>query len=243
VKEEADGSILILDANGVRRVAPDGTISTVTGGLEATSCTEARLADGSRLVADRDGQTVNRVAVDRTLTKVAGTGTCGSSGDGGPATSAELAHPSGVAALGDGSFLIADEENHVIRKVDPRGIISIVAGRDPPLALQCGASGEYGTPVYLVLRVPLRGRAGQPLSVGYETTYDVTARFTIRRGTTVVGRATGRGASGVVQTKLRVSLPAGSYTLEIEGSGVALAAGGTQEQFTKRDVERLVIVR
>lgn len=51
------------------------------------------------------------------ITCVAGTGTAGNSGDGGPATDAELAVPVGVAVTADGGFLIADFESQVVRKV------------------------------------------------------------------------------------------------------------------------------
>ena len=51
------------------------------------------------------------------ITRVAGTGIAGNSGDDGPATDAELRSPSRVAATADGGFLVADEINEVVRKV------------------------------------------------------------------------------------------------------------------------------
>jgi len=51
------------------------------------------------------------------ITRVAGTGTAGNTGDGGPATGAQLNRPSAVAVTADGGFLIADVANHVVRKV------------------------------------------------------------------------------------------------------------------------------
>ena len=53
-----------------------------------------------------------------TITTVAGTGTAGFSGDGGPATSAELNGPDGVAVDGSGNLYIADSDNHRVRKVE-----------------------------------------------------------------------------------------------------------------------------
>ena len=56
------------------------------------------------------------------ITRVAGTiGTAGSSGDDGPAISAQLNSPAAVAVTADGGFLIADSYNQVVRKVDPIG--------------------------------------------------------------------------------------------------------------------------
>jgi hypothetical protein len=59
---------------------------------------------------------------------VAGTGIYGFTGDGAPATAAELGHPTGVAVTADGGFLIADALNNRIRRVSPRGTIATVAG-------------------------------------------------------------------------------------------------------------------
>ena len=53
------------------------------------------------------------------ITRVAGTGTAGNSGDDGPATDAQLNYPIGVAVTADGGFLIADIHNLVVRKVEP----------------------------------------------------------------------------------------------------------------------------
>src|SRR4051812_6832911 len=57
--------------------------------------------------------------------------TGGFSGDGGPATAAQLGHPSGVAATADGGYLIADLGNQRIRRVSPNGTIVTVAGTTP----------------------------------------------------------------------------------------------------------------
>ena len=51
------------------------------------------------------------------ITRVAGTGTAGNSGDDGPAIDAQLNGPSWVEVTADGGFLIADSGNHVVRKV------------------------------------------------------------------------------------------------------------------------------
>ena len=51
------------------------------------------------------------------ITRVAGTGTPGNTGDDGPATDAQLSGPTGVAVTADGGFLIADRGNNVVRAV------------------------------------------------------------------------------------------------------------------------------
>ena len=62
------------------------------------------------------------------ITRVAGTGTAGNSGDDGPATDAEVHKPIGVAVTGDGGFLIVDALSSVVRKVSAAGVITRVAG-------------------------------------------------------------------------------------------------------------------
>lgn len=98
---------------------------------------------GGRLVVDANGDIVfadsgNHVIrkIDTTtgvITTIAGTGTPGYSGDGGPATAAMLNRPTDIAidmsgTHGDGDIYIADTDNHCIRKLDHHGEISTVAG-------------------------------------------------------------------------------------------------------------------
>jgi glucose/arabinose dehydrogenase len=71
---------------------------------------------------------VRRIWPDGTITTVAGDGTAGFGGDGGPATAAQLAAPSGVAMAPDGWILIADANNNRVRRVATDGKISTVAG-------------------------------------------------------------------------------------------------------------------
>ncbi|NUN52718.1 MAG: hypothetical protein HUU06_08035, partial [Planctomycetaceae bacterium] len=71
---------------------------------------------------------IRRIALDGTITIVAGTGEAGYSGDGGPATSAKLNFPSDVAVAPDGTLFISDQLNNVVRKVTPGGTISTFVG-------------------------------------------------------------------------------------------------------------------
>jgi sugar lactone lactonase YvrE len=83
------------------------------------------------------------------LTKVAGNGTSGSTGDGGPATSAQLNKPEGVCVDGLGNIYIGDTENHRIRKVSLSGNISTVAGTGSG-----GYSGDGGLAINAKLKKP-----------------------------------------------------------------------------------------
>ncbi len=150
-----DGSFLFAEpfANAVRRVSPDGTISTIGGTGEIGSSGDggpataahlflvhgvAELTDGSFILADAGTSRIRRVRAG-IITTVAGTGARGFSGDGGPAVAARIANPRGVAALPDGGFLILDTDNHRIRRVWPDGTITTVAGTGAP-----GFSGDSG---------------------------------------------------------------------------------------------------
>ena len=73
---------------------------------------------GNLFIADRSNGRIRRVAFSTGLiTTVAGTDTCGFSGDGGAATEARLSSPVGVAVDGAGNLFIADSDNHRIRRV------------------------------------------------------------------------------------------------------------------------------
>lgn len=92
---------------------------------------------GTIVVADTGDQRV-RVIRGGTISTLAGTGSVGYSGDGGPARAAQLTEPSGVALDRRGRVFVADTGNHVIRRVDPDGIIRTVAGTGTCGALHDG---------------------------------------------------------------------------------------------------------
>jgi RHS repeat-associated protein len=100
--------------------------------------------DGSVYIADFYNDVVRRVAPDGTIAIVAGRqrpsfySPRGFSGDGGPATQADIYIPTDVDVAADGSLFITDYGNHRIRKVDPRGIITTVAGGADPYASDIG---------------------------------------------------------------------------------------------------------
>jgi hypothetical protein len=161
-----DGSYLIADTgnNRVRRVSPSGIITTVAGtgsaaftgdGGPATSAAlsapsdVAPLAGGGFLIADTGNNRIRRVDLDGSIRTVAGAGTPGFSGDGGPAGKALLNGPEGVAALADGSILIADAGNERVRLIGPDGTIRTLAGTGT-----AGFSGDGGDPELAQLSHP-----------------------------------------------------------------------------------------
>jgi cysteine-rich repeat protein len=142
---DAQGRIAIADTSNqrVRRVDAAGTISTVAGtgafgfGGDGNAATSAALAGpfgvavdttGRIYIADTFNARIRRIELDGTITTIAGTGQYGFSGDGGPATRAQLAKPDGVAVDASGQVYIADTYNHRIRKVALDGTITTIAG-------------------------------------------------------------------------------------------------------------------
>jgi NHL repeat-containing protein len=104
------------------------------------------LPGGGFLFSDLGNNVVRQVSRDGAITRVAGIGVAGDTGDGGPATQAELNRPSGVAVLPGGGFLVADNGNNVVRQVSRDGVITRVAGDtgDDGPATQAQLNGPGG---------------------------------------------------------------------------------------------------
>ena len=145
---DQNGSLYIADtwADRIRKIDSDGTITAVVGtGEEGRSgdggpAIEARLrrpdgvaldGTGNIYIADTENHLVRRVDATGTITTFAGTGDAGYAGDGGPATDAQLHEPSAVAIDPEGNVFITEVRNRTVRKVDPAGIITTVAGTGP----------------------------------------------------------------------------------------------------------------
>jgi len=142
--DPSTGSLYILDGLDcrVRKIDAGGVITTVAGsgvngfsgdGGLATSATFGSPGGiaydpvtASLYIADTNNQRIRKVQ-GGVITTVVGTGTAGSAGDGGPAISAQLSYPIGVAVDGAGNLYIADQSNHRIRKV-VGGTIYTIAG-------------------------------------------------------------------------------------------------------------------
>lgn len=156
----ADGSVFISDgfANQVFKVGTDGLLRTIAGNGnsgfsgDGGQATAAQLSNpsgiavgptGNLIIADTGNQVVRSIGLDGIISTVAGTaGTAGFSGDGGPAAQSQLNNPTSVAVAKDGSILIVDQANAVIRKVGVDGIITTFAGNRNALNGADGAPAD-----------------------------------------------------------------------------------------------------
>ncbi len=154
VAVDGSGNLFIADTwnERVRMVTAGGGIGTVAGN-EAPWLTSpvAVAADGSGsvYVADDIGAKVMKVSPGGAVAAFAGTGAVGYAGDGGAAVSAELDSASAVAVDAAGNVYIADEGNHVVRKVDAAGTITTVVGNG-----SAGFSGDGGPAKSATLDAP-----------------------------------------------------------------------------------------
>jgi sugar lactone lactonase YvrE len=151
------GNLYIADtANNVVREVVNGTITTIVGtgataGALASPTGLAIDASGNLYIADTANNAVRKWS-NGTLTLVAGTGVAGSSRDGGPATSARLNSPTGVAVDAAGDLYIADSGNQRVRSVSAQSsVISTVAGTGT-----AGSTGSGGAATAAQLNTPTR---------------------------------------------------------------------------------------
>jgi hypothetical protein len=139
------GAVYFADTQNhrIRKIATDGTISTVAGtGVsgfsgDGANATQAQLnaplgitvaSTGAVYFAETQNHRIRKITTDGTISTVAGTGVAGFSGDGADATQAQLNFPYGIMIDIAGAVYIADMSNHRIRKIATDGIISTVAG-------------------------------------------------------------------------------------------------------------------
>ena len=241
VATDLAGNLYIADTNSyaIRRVDhTTGIITTVAGGNgtgytgDNGLATAAKLAyptgvavdpAGNIYIADGVSGVVRRVSTAGVITTFAGGGSPASGiGDGGPATSAKLTAPYGLALDSGGSLYIADQTAGLVRKVNASGIISTFAGSTP------GNSGMGGPATTAQLRGP-RGIAIDASNNVYIAD-GTTALVSVVDGTGTITVVAGLGVYGGVGDGLpasEVSLAA-PYGVAVDGTGTVFISSNTQ---------------
>jgi uncharacterized protein (TIGR03437 family) len=145
--------ITTVAGNGIYGFAGDGGLATFAKLFNPTGVAVKPMLpvgpelDTSFYFPDQGNQRIREVA-NGLIATVAGNGTRGFSGDNGPATSAELNSPGGVAVDAAGNLYIADQQNELIRKV-ANGMITTIAGNGTT-----GFGGDGGTATSAALNYP-----------------------------------------------------------------------------------------
>ncbi|WP_187774805.1 IPT/TIG domain-containing protein [Pedobacter sp. BS3] len=162
VAVDAQGNVIVADNTGhrIRKVTPDGTVSTIAGdgtaGLVNGTGTAAKFknpsgltidASGNILVADRLNHCIRKITPAGVVSTVAGSGTSGLLD--GDALTAKFADPYGVAVDANGNILVAELTNARIRKITPNGIVSTLAGSSAGFADGLSTTAKFNQPTDL----------------------------------------------------------------------------------------------
>lgn len=156
ITSDLAGNLYVADTYNqrIRKIAVGGIVTTVAGNGSSGYSGDSGMATSAQLsypsgvaldtlgnlyIADSNNFVVRKVSTLGVITTVAGNGSNGYSGDGGPATSAEISYISVVGVDASGNLYIADDDNGVIRKVSTVGTMSTIAGNG-----QNGYSGDGG---------------------------------------------------------------------------------------------------
>ena len=232
---DASGNVYIADQDNciVRKVSSTGTVTTLAGMPPPASCgfsgnggaaTAAQLNQPRKAVADAAGNVyiadfyncaIRKVATGTgIITTYAGNGSCGYSGDGGPATSAEIYYAAGLTIDASGNLYIADEYNQRIRKVTSSGTISTIAGTGT-----AGYSGDGGLGTAAELYYPEDVAVSASGNIYIADTDNYRIRVVNSAGT--ISTFAGNGASGYQAD----GVPANETSL-YSPMGVAVDAAG-----------------
>ncbi|HEY4364654.1 MAG TPA: hypothetical protein VGN17_27060 [Bryobacteraceae bacterium] len=160
------GNLYLVDRSNqrIRKIATDGTITTVAGSGKQGYAGDGGLATAASLyvpdgmavdaagniyICEAQSSTIRKVTTDGIIHTLVGTGKFGFGGDGGPANLAQLNDPQGVAVDAAGNVYVADEDNQRIRMVTPDGIIQTIAGNGTR-----NFSGDGGPSVNSTISLP-----------------------------------------------------------------------------------------
>ncbi len=260
------GNLLVTEqgSHRVRRIAPNGAISTVAGtGTPGFSgdggrATAAQLsqpnatavdAAGNIYIADMGNHRVRRVAPDGTITTIAGNGQIGRGAEGIPATQSPLNYPSSVAVDNNGDVIIADWQNYLIRKVSfairpaisPGGVVNAASFLPAPVPLAPGAlisifGINFATGLTQASELPLPTEmAGTSVTINgtrmplvFISPNQINAQlpYDLREGEAKIRVATAQGASSEEAVNIGAAAP-GIFMIAGSTRAVAINQDGT----------------
>ncbi|MBW1781774.1 MAG: SMP-30/gluconolactonase/LRE family protein [Deltaproteobacteria bacterium] len=249
---DPSGSIYIADRynDRIRKVDGDGVITTVAGNGSWGYSGDGGLAidaslnfpndvaagpDGSFYFADTLNHCIRKVNREGIITTVAGNGTPGYSGDGGPASDAQLYEPIGVTVDASGNIFIAELGNHCIRMVDSSGIIITVAGNGTP-----GFSGDGGSAHEAQLQYPSGVAVDTNGNIYIADCSNHRIRKVDRTGiiTTVAGTGTGGyNGDGIAAVEARLSYP---YGISVDSAGALYISDTYNHRVRKVDMKGII---
>lgn len=136
------GKVYVVDANTIRKIAPDGFVSTLAGGSQGRVLHEDGFGSNARFfypsgvaldsagnvyVADTSNYTIRKITPSGLVSTLAGSVGKWGSADG-SGSEAQFSHPAGIAVDGAGNVYVAEEFDETIRKITPNGFVTTVAG-------------------------------------------------------------------------------------------------------------------
>ena len=226
------GNIYIADAGNyrIRKVDTNGIITTVAGnggtgyGGDGGQATAAQLqpfavfvdAAGNIIFGDPHNNSVRKISPSGIITRIAGTGVAGYTGDGGPATAAQINAPSGVVADAAGNVYFSDA-TYRLRKINTSGIISTICGNG-----SSGFGGDGGPSTLAQISTPGYMHMDNATSTLYfeDNNNNRIRKINLVTGiiNTVAGNGSpGSGGDGGQATAAQIHAP-GGITLDAAGN-------------------------
>ena len=158
---DGSGNVYVTEQGNhkIRKITPNGDVTTVAGtgsqgntdgnGTSASFDTPAGIAvddSGNVFVADQNNHKIRKIAPNGDVTTVAGSGSQGNTDGNG--TSANFNFPRGIAIGASGNVFVADQGNHIIRKIAPNADVTTVAGTGSPGNMDGnGTSASFNNPI------------------------------------------------------------------------------------------------
>ena len=185
-------------------------------------------------IAEYPSHRVRMVSPGGTITTIAGTGAGGFSGDGGPATSAQLYAPWGLAVDGQGNVYIGDVQNHRVRRVAKTAVTA---------ALTLTLGGAPTQPLLAQKRITITARGDKPCSLAATGSVSILGT----RYTFALTRATASVTAGMRTLTLRFPTAAQKRFRQLLKPGqrarVTVTVSATDKAGNKVTAKRTVAVR